>query len=37
MSQSNNDQAYKEFEVKIKTLVRLIEQQMEIANFLNIK
>lgn len=35
MSQSNNDQAYKEFEVKIKTLVRLIEQQMEIANFLN--
>lgn len=35
MSQSNNDLAYKEFEVKIKTLVRLIEQQMEIANFLN--
>lgn len=35
MSQSNNNQAYKEFEVKINTLVRLIEQQMEIANFLN--
>ena len=35
MSQSNNDQGYKEFQEKINTLVRLIEQQIKIANFLN--
>ncbi|MGB3420119.1 MAG: dynamin family protein [Dolichospermum sp.] len=35
MSQSNNDQGYKEFQEKINTLVRLIEQQIKIVNFLN--
>ena len=37
MSQSNNDQGYKEFQEKINTLVRLIEQQIKIANFLKLK
>lgn len=37
MSQSNNDQGYKEFQEKINTLVRLIEQQIKIANFLKLE
>jgi GTPase Era involved in 16S rRNA processing len=35
MLQQTNDQYYKEFQAKINTLVKLIEQQIKIANFLN--